>query len=150
MVIELPIEPWVIIAVSVWVIPWKVYAMWLSARKNQPIWFTVLLLVNSVAILEIIYIFIFSKRKPDVVIEDALKQIGKKGGQARDEKKEAYKEAIMSILADQGKITNDDIEQEILVSDTTVTNYLNELKKQGYITKHGRGRGVYYKAKSAK
>ncbi|MGP8320891.1 MAG: DUF5652 family protein [Methanosarcinaceae archaeon] len=46
-----------------WVLPWKGYALWLSARKGQKTWFCMLLIVNSLAIMEILYIFVFSKRK---------------------------------------------------------------------------------------
>lgn len=46
-----------IVLVSLWTLPWKGYALWLSARNEQKWWFVALLLVNSLAILEIIYIF---------------------------------------------------------------------------------------------
>ena len=46
-----------IILLFVWSIPWKGYALWLAARNKQTIWFIVLLIVNTVAILDIIYIF---------------------------------------------------------------------------------------------
>ena len=51
-----PFLPW-LIALAVWSLPWKGYALWLAARNKQTVWFIVLLLVNTVAILEIIYIF---------------------------------------------------------------------------------------------
>ena len=47
--------------VIAWVLPWKGYALWKAARKSQNVWFIVLLLVNTLAILEILYIFIFSE-----------------------------------------------------------------------------------------
>jgi hypothetical protein len=40
-----------------WATPWKGYALWLSARNGQKWWFVLLLFVNTLAILEIIYIF---------------------------------------------------------------------------------------------
>lgn len=46
-----------------WTLPWKGVALWRAARKNDTIWFVVLLLVNTLGILEILYIFIFNKRK---------------------------------------------------------------------------------------
>lgn len=55
---------WIIIVlVVVWTLPWKAAALWKSARNGDKIWFVALLVLNSLAILEIIYIFIFSKRK---------------------------------------------------------------------------------------
>ncbi len=46
-----------LIALAVWTLPWKGYALWLAARNRHPWWFVALLLLNTVAILEIIYIF---------------------------------------------------------------------------------------------
>lgn len=48
---------WIIILVALWQIPWTGYALWLSARTKRKWWFIILLLTNTVAILEIIYIF---------------------------------------------------------------------------------------------
>ncbi len=47
----------------IWTIPWKGVALWKSARNSHKWWFIAMLLVNSLAILEIIYIFGFSKNK---------------------------------------------------------------------------------------
>ena len=49
-----------------WTLPWKGVALWKSARNKHLVWFIVMLIVNTLAILEIIYIFGFSKRKPGV------------------------------------------------------------------------------------
>ena len=50
-----------------WTIPWKAAALWKAARRGDKIWFAVLLVINTLAILEIAYIFIFSKkRKPQL------------------------------------------------------------------------------------
>lgn len=52
----------IIIALAlVWTIPWKGVALWKAARNRNKIWFILILLVNTLAILEILYIFIFSK-----------------------------------------------------------------------------------------
>jgi len=58
---------WVIIillVVVLWELFWKLSAMWKSARKSSPIWFVVLALVNTLGILPILYIYIFSEMKP--------------------------------------------------------------------------------------
>jgi len=49
--------------VFIWSIIWKGFALWKSARRNSWIWFIVLLILNDLGILEILYIFIFSKYK---------------------------------------------------------------------------------------
>ncbi|MFA5258916.1 MAG: DUF5652 family protein [Candidatus Pacearchaeota archaeon] len=47
--------------VSVWSLVWKGIALWKSARKQHTIWFVVFLIVNTVGILEILYIYVFSE-----------------------------------------------------------------------------------------
>jgi len=49
------------VLVSVWSLPWKGFALWKAARLGQPWWFVALLVVNTVGIFEIMYIFIFSE-----------------------------------------------------------------------------------------
>ena len=55
-------NPVVIFLISIWVLPWKGYALWISAKKGQKWWFVALLVLNTLAILEILYIFVFSKK----------------------------------------------------------------------------------------
>ena len=52
-----PISGTFVLVALIWTLPWKGYALWLAARNNQPWWFVIMLLVNTLAILEIIYIF---------------------------------------------------------------------------------------------
>jgi len=54
---------WTIILIALWSLPWKGVAMWKAAQKNDKRWFAVLLVVNTLAILDILYIFVFNKRK---------------------------------------------------------------------------------------
>jgi len=54
---------WIILLVVLWSLPWKGMALWKSARLNNKIWFMVLLLFNTLGILEILYIFVFSNKK---------------------------------------------------------------------------------------
>jgi methionyl-tRNA synthetase len=54
---------WALFVALIWSLFWKAIAMWKSARLNQPIWFALLLLINTVGILEILYIFLFSEIK---------------------------------------------------------------------------------------
>ena len=42
---------------ALWTVPWKGWALWIAARNRHKWWFIVLLIVNTLAILEIIYIF---------------------------------------------------------------------------------------------
>ena len=60
---------WVIVLVLLWILPWKGYALWKAARKGETKWFVALLVINTFAILDILYIFIFSKDKKKEVPE---------------------------------------------------------------------------------
>ena len=51
----------IMIVVSVWALVWKGLALWKSSKKDHKIWFIILLVVNTVGILEILYIYVFSK-----------------------------------------------------------------------------------------
>jgi len=52
-----------IVLAVLWTIPWKAVALWKAARANQKIWFVILLCVNTLAILEIVYIYLVLPRQ---------------------------------------------------------------------------------------
>ncbi|MDP4031095.1 MAG: DUF5652 family protein [Patescibacteria group bacterium] len=47
----------------IWGLFWKGYSLWRSGRNNQRGWFIFLLLVNTLGILEILYLALFQKDK---------------------------------------------------------------------------------------
>ena len=47
----------------IWTLVWKGAALWRAARNGQRNWFIALLIINSLGILEIIYLFYFGKPK---------------------------------------------------------------------------------------
>lgn len=51
-----------VLIVSLWSVFWTGWALWIAARKGEKIWFIVMLVLNTVGVLEILYIFIFSKK----------------------------------------------------------------------------------------
>ncbi|MDP1688907.1 MAG: DUF5652 family protein [bacterium] len=53
----------VLIVVVIWSLFWKGLALWHSGRRGKPIWFVVFLVLNTVGILEIIYLFFVIKLK---------------------------------------------------------------------------------------
>ena len=65
-----PVLNIIILVLAIWTIPWKIYAVWLAAKRGQKIWFVVLLLINTVSVLEIIYIFKVAKKSWEEVKED--------------------------------------------------------------------------------
>ncbi|OGN19862.1 MAG: hypothetical protein A3F25_02420 [Candidatus Yanofskybacteria bacterium RIFCSPHIGHO2_12_FULL_45_19b] len=46
----------------VWSVIWKGIALWRSARLGSKGWFVALLIINTLGILEILYIYVFSKK----------------------------------------------------------------------------------------
>lgn len=53
----------ILVLIVLWVLPWKGVALWKSANLRQKKWFIALLVLNTFAILDIIYIFFFAKKK---------------------------------------------------------------------------------------
>jgi hypothetical protein len=47
----------------IWSLFWKGLALWHSGRRGQHWWFIVMLIVNTIGILEIIYLFVVLKLK---------------------------------------------------------------------------------------
>lgn len=48
---------------AVWILFWKGLALWHAGRRHQPVWFVIMLLINTLGILEIIYLFFVLKIK---------------------------------------------------------------------------------------
>lgn len=55
---------WALLLILAWSLPWKGVALWRAATNQQKRWFVALLLLNTLALLEIVYLFYFSKKKP--------------------------------------------------------------------------------------
>ena len=51
-----------LLILALWTIPWKIYAVWLAAKHDQKKWFVLLLILNTVGILEIFYVFKIAKK----------------------------------------------------------------------------------------
>ena len=47
----------------VWILIWKGLALWKAGTKKDKIWFIIILILNSGGILDIIYVFLISKRE---------------------------------------------------------------------------------------
>lgn len=54
----------VIVILGLWSAVWKAIALYKAGGKKDLAWFIVLFIVNTLGILEIFYIFVFSKKKP--------------------------------------------------------------------------------------
>ncbi|MCL5257822.1 MAG: DUF5652 family protein [Patescibacteria group bacterium] len=65
-------NPILVVFLIVWTLAWKGWALWRAGRRNDLIWFIVILILNTIGILEILYIFIFSQRKKEQCGSDLI------------------------------------------------------------------------------
>ncbi|MDO8655089.1 MAG: DUF5652 family protein [bacterium] len=55
----------VLFLLAVWSLYWKGRALWRAAKRNEKKWFLALLLVNTLGILEILYLRVWGKDKKE-------------------------------------------------------------------------------------
>lgn len=51
----------VLLVAVLWSLYWKYRALWHAAKHERKGWFVVLMIVNTLGILEILYLYVFSK-----------------------------------------------------------------------------------------
>lgn len=56
------LNPIILIPILVWSVAVKGIALWYSARASQKVWFVALLVINTVGILEVVYLKVFRKK----------------------------------------------------------------------------------------
>ena len=57
----------IFIVLVIWSAIWKGLALWRAARNKQLTWFVVFLIVNTIGILEILYILLWQKDKNSII-----------------------------------------------------------------------------------
>jgi hypothetical protein len=72
---NLATNKWFLLITILWVIPWKGMALWKAARRQEKYWFVVILILNTYALLEILYIFVFAKETTAERIKNFFKKI---------------------------------------------------------------------------
>lgn len=71
-----PQESIILFVIFIWSIVWKGVALWHAAQNREKIWFVVVLVANTAGILEILYLFVLSKKKLEVKnVKDKLKEL---------------------------------------------------------------------------
>lgn len=53
---------WMILAFVAWTLAWKGVSLWKAARNGHKEWFVILLVVNTLGLLEIAYIYFFADK----------------------------------------------------------------------------------------
>jgi len=56
-------NPVLLFLIAIWTLFWKGWALWRAAKNDQRNWFIAILIINTLGILEIIYLNWFSKKK---------------------------------------------------------------------------------------
>lgn len=51
-----------------WVLPWKGYSLWTASRRGHKWWFIALLVLNTLGLVDIFYIFYVAKKNPKDII----------------------------------------------------------------------------------
>lgn len=64
------LPPSVIIAVILWTLVWKGFALWRAGNLRQKWWFLAFLFLNTLGVLEIIYLFWITKGYEVEVVEE--------------------------------------------------------------------------------
>lgn len=68
----------VLLVVTLWTTAWKAVALWRSARSEQKYWFIAILLLNTIGVVEIIYLTFFQKDKPFIKNKKFIKDLKKR------------------------------------------------------------------------
>lgn len=63
-------NPLLIALAIVWTLTWKGFALWKSAELRQKYWFIVILLINTLGVLEIIYLFFIARNYKVEIVEE--------------------------------------------------------------------------------
>lgn len=63
---------------------------------------------------------------------------------ARFRKKERHRQAVLALFETNSRITNNDVEKALGVSDSTATRLLQSLVDDGLLEDHGETKGTYY------
>lgn len=61
---------WLFLAIFVFDYVLKAIALWIAARKGSKVWFVMLLILNTLGILPLFYIFYFSKHESSKKLEE--------------------------------------------------------------------------------
>lgn len=63
-----------VVLISIWEAIWKGIGLWKSAKKGHLIWFVCMFIFNTLGILPILYIYVFSKDKTKVTAKKAKRR----------------------------------------------------------------------------
>jgi len=68
----------IFIVLTIWEMVWKGIALWKAGKNNHLTWFVFIFIFNTIGILPMLYIFVFSKKKKPVSTKPVVKAKPKK------------------------------------------------------------------------
>lgn len=73
-------NPYILAAIVLWTLPWKLMGLWRAATQKQKIWFGLIFFINTFGLLEIVYYFYLYNHTPNLTkyLPDFLKNLKKK------------------------------------------------------------------------
>ncbi len=66
-----------VVILMLWSLFWKAWALWIAARRGEKVWFGAMIVVNTMGVLEILYIYVFSKDKAPEVLKNIMTNASK-------------------------------------------------------------------------
>ena len=82
-------------------------------------------------------------RKDEGAFGGVLSKINKN----RKEQIKIQKDAILKLAEERGRITNDEVQKQFSISDSTATRRLGDLEMAGFLIEKGTKKGTYYELK---
>jgi hypothetical protein len=64
------VDPYLIVLILIWSLAWKGVALWRSAGLRHKYWFISILIVNTLGILEMIYLFFVARNYRVELVEE--------------------------------------------------------------------------------
>lgn len=61
------IKLFLFIILIIWSLIWKGLALWKAARKGEKFWFIIFLVLNTVGIFEILYLYFLPEKNKDII-----------------------------------------------------------------------------------
>ena len=61
-----------IVILIIWSLAWKGLSLWKASHQNNKTWFIILLLVNTIGILDIIYYYLIDRKEKQPVLSSEI------------------------------------------------------------------------------
>ena len=63
-------HPFLVFLIAIWTFAWKGVALWKAAERGQKYWFIAILVINTLGVLDAIYIFLVARKYKVEVVEN--------------------------------------------------------------------------------